>query len=68
VIFNDGAYNYAVDKELRAERTVNLEHGKPLVFGKDQDKGIRLHGMVPEVVSRPRENFSGYFDRRFSME
>ena len=29
---------------------VDLEHGKPLVFGKDRDKGIRLNGLNPEVV------------------
>lgn len=50
-IFNDGAYNYAVDKETRADTTLNLEHGKPLVFGKNRDKGIRLNGITPEVVS-----------------
>ncbi len=28
-----------------------LEHGKPLIFGKDRDKGIRLNGLHPEVVT-----------------
>ncbi|MCY2951669.1 MAG: 2-oxoacid:ferredoxin oxidoreductase subunit beta [Planctomycetota bacterium] len=51
VIFNDGAYAYAADKAIKAEHTVYLEHGKPLVFGKDSDKGIRLNGLQPEVVS-----------------
>ena len=27
-----------------------LEHGKPMIFGKDRDKGIRLNGLNPEVV------------------
>ena len=27
-----------------------LEHGKPMIFGKDRDKGIRLRGLHPEVV------------------
>ena len=27
-----------------------LEHGKPMIFGKDRDKGIRLNGLQPEVV------------------
>ncbi len=49
-IFNDGAYNYAVDKTTRSDTTLYLEHGKPLIFGKAADKGIRLHGMTPEVV------------------
>ena len=28
-----------------------LEHGKPLVFGKNRDQGIRMNGLRPEVVS-----------------
>jgi 2-oxoglutarate ferredoxin oxidoreductase subunit beta len=27
-----------------------LEHGQPMVFGKDRDRGIRLRGLHPEVV------------------
>jgi len=49
-VFNDGAWDYAKDRETRAEKTLELEHGKPLIFGKNRDKGIRLHGMDPEVV------------------
>jgi 2-oxoglutarate ferredoxin oxidoreductase subunit beta len=29
---------------------VQLEHGKPLIFGKNRDKGIRLNGLELEVV------------------
>jgi 2-oxoglutarate ferredoxin oxidoreductase subunit beta len=49
-IFNDGAFNYATDKATKSDTTLYLEHGKPLVFGKEADKGIRLHGQTPEVV------------------
>src|SRR6267154_447615 len=49
-IFNDGAFNYATDKETKSDTTLYLEHGKPLVFGKSSDKGIRLHGLRPDVV------------------
>ncbi len=49
-IFNDGAYDFASDKDLRSQTAVYLEHGKPLIFGKDKDKGVRLNGMNPEVV------------------
>jgi 2-oxoglutarate ferredoxin oxidoreductase subunit beta len=51
VIFNDGAYKYASDKDVKADNTVYLEQGKPLVFGKDGNKGIRLNGFAPEIVS-----------------
>jgi 2-oxoglutarate ferredoxin oxidoreductase subunit beta len=49
-IFNDGAYDYATDKTTKSDTTLYLEHGKPLVFGKNSDKGIRLSGLTPEVV------------------
>ncbi len=49
-IFNDGAFEYASGKETKGDTTLYLEHGKPLVFGKNSDKGIRLHSMKPEVV------------------
>jgi 2-oxoglutarate ferredoxin oxidoreductase subunit beta len=50
-IFNDGVFEYATDKSIKADNTLFLEHGKPLIFGKDRNKGIRLHGLDPEVVS-----------------
>jgi 2-oxoglutarate ferredoxin oxidoreductase subunit beta len=50
-IFNDGAYNYATDKAIKSDTTIYLEHGKPLIFGKAQEKGIRMQGVGPEVVS-----------------
>ncbi len=50
-IFNDGVFEYATDKSIKADNTLYLEHGKPLTFGKDRTKGIRLHGLNPEVVA-----------------
>ena len=50
-IFNDGAFAELTERELKAETQLILEHGKPLVFGKNRDKGIRLgSGLRPEVV------------------
>ena len=49
-VFNDGAWSYAKDRGTKAETTLELEHGKPMIFGKDRDKGIRLNGLEPEVV------------------
>ncbi|HPK66759.1 MAG TPA: 2-oxoacid:ferredoxin oxidoreductase subunit beta, partial [Thermoanaerobaculia bacterium] len=50
IIFNDRAFAAITDKEVRDEATVLLEQGKPLVFGKEKDKGIRLNGFELEVV------------------
>jgi 2-oxoglutarate ferredoxin oxidoreductase subunit beta len=49
-IFNDGAWESLTEKELRDDATIALEHGKPLVFGKSRDKGIRMKGLELEVV------------------
>ncbi len=51
VIFNDGAYDLYTEKETKSDNTVYLEHGQPLVFGKNDDKGIRLDGFKPVIVS-----------------
>ena len=50
-IFNDGAYRDFTDREVREDRMLVLEHGKPMIFGKDRDKGIRLNGHRPEIVT-----------------
>src|SRR5690606_24348170 len=49
-VFNDGAWDYAKDKETKEDSLLELEHGKPMIFGKNRDKGIRLNGLEPEVV------------------
>jgi 2-oxoglutarate/2-oxoacid ferredoxin oxidoreductase subunit beta len=50
-VFNDGAFFQFTEKETKDDSVIYLEHGKPLVFGKEKDKGIRLNGFSPEVVS-----------------
>lgn len=49
-VFNDGAWDYATDRETKADSVLELEHGKPMIFGKNRNKGIRLNGTQPEVV------------------
>ena len=50
IVFNDGAYDKLTDKETRAEARVLLEHGKPLVYGQERDRGIVLRGMDMQAV------------------
>jgi 2-oxoglutarate ferredoxin oxidoreductase subunit beta len=50
-IFNDGAFADFAAKEVRADRTVALEHGKPMIFGKEQNRGLVLRDMRMEVVT-----------------
>ena len=50
-IFNDGAYKSFTDKDVRDDRVLFLQHGKPLLFGVNKDKGIRFDkNFHPEVV------------------
>ena len=53
-IFNDGIFDNFAAKDVRADRTILLEAGKPMIFGKERDKGIRLNGMQLEVVELGR--------------
>jgi 2-oxoglutarate ferredoxin oxidoreductase subunit beta len=50
-IFNDGAWESLTEKDVRDDHTIALEHGKPLVFGRNKAKGIRMRGLDLEVVS-----------------
>tara|TARA_Y100001935_G_C17298000_1_gene507350 strand:+ start:32 stop:1045 length:1014 start_codon:yes stop_codon:yes gene_type:complete len=49
-IFNDGAFSDLTDKEIKAETQLILENEKPMIFGKDSNKGIYLDGSKPIVV------------------
>jgi 2-oxoglutarate ferredoxin oxidoreductase subunit beta len=49
-IFNDGAFRGFTDREIRDDRMIQIQHGKPLIFGKDHDKGLMLKGTKLEVV------------------
>jgi 2-oxoglutarate ferredoxin oxidoreductase subunit beta len=52
-VFNDGAFEYVTDKDSKANTQLVLEHGKPMIFGKEKNKGIRLMPgkLEPEVVT-----------------
>jgi len=51
VIFNDGAHGWLAEREFRADRTIALEHGKRLIFGKEGNKGLVLDGLNLKVVT-----------------
>ena len=51
VIFNDKTHAAITDREVRDDKTILLEHGKPMIFGKNRDKGIRFNGTSLEVVT-----------------
>lgn len=49
-IFNDGAFFEFTEKETKKQTALFVEHDKPMVFGMDDELGIRLDGTTPEVV------------------
>ena len=49
-IFNDGTFSELTEKDTKEDNVVILEHGKPMVFGKNKEKGIKLEGFHPVVV------------------
>lgn len=50
VIFNDGIHDTVADKEVRDDRTLILKHGQPMLFGKENSKGLMLDGLKLKVV------------------
>jgi len=49
-IFNDGAFEIFTEKGSKPVETLFLEQGKPLLFGVNKEKGIKLDGFRPVVV------------------
>jgi len=49
-VFNDGAFFAFSDKETKKEEAILLEHGRPLIFGENNTKGIHLDGLTPVIV------------------
>jgi 2-oxoglutarate ferredoxin oxidoreductase subunit beta len=39
-IFNDGAFDVLKDNDIRDDYLIRLEHGQPIRYGKNKDKGI----------------------------
>lgn len=52
LIFNNGAFNFVSDKMQRPDNALYLEHGKPLRFGPDSSKGIKIVGTSPKIVAK----------------
>ena len=42
---------YTTNKDVKEDKQIYLEHGKPMVFGKDREKGLVLNKLKLEVVT-----------------
>ena len=53
VVFNDGVFDEFTERAVADERQLHVEHGKPLLFGKDRKQGLRLDAsaLALEVVT-----------------
>jgi 2-oxoglutarate ferredoxin oxidoreductase subunit beta len=43
-VFNDGAFEQVTAREARPQMLISLEHGKPIRFGPDGERGVVLDG------------------------
>ncbi|MCA9690719.1 MAG: 2-oxoacid:ferredoxin oxidoreductase subunit beta [Myxococcales bacterium] len=52
-VFNDGAFTHFTDRATADETQLHLEHGKPMIFGKAKNMGLRLRpgSLSLEVVT-----------------
>ena len=54
-VFNDGAFEAITAKEARADMLIELEHGEPIRFGADHERGVVLNAFGEcEIVERRR--------------
>ncbi len=53
IVFNDGAFDYATDRDRRADTTIELEHGKP------ETARAWIDGVIPEWFSAPQQDLHG---------
>ncbi len=49
-VFNDGAFEIFTEKASKKLETLFVQHGQPLLFGANQEKGIVLDGFTPKIV------------------
>ncbi len=57
-IFNDGAFETLTDKATKEDKILVLEHGQPMIFGKNKDKGIILDDFNPKAVDISNGKYS----------
>ena len=55
-IFNDGIFFTFTEKSSKKNAAIFLEDGQPLIFGEDDDKGIKLDGFKPTIVDLNKDS------------
>lgn len=58
VIFNDGAHTHATGREVKDDKQLHLVHGKPMLFGKDMEKGLVFEDFELKVVEIGKDGYT----------
>lgn len=58
VIYNNGIHNFITDRENRADRTIHLEHGKKMLFGKEMNRGLVQNGFLLKAVEIGKDGYT----------
>ncbi|PID69401.1 MAG: 2-oxoacid:ferredoxin oxidoreductase subunit beta [Flavobacteriales bacterium] len=58
VIYNDGCFTQFTDRNVRDDQQLFVEHGKPMIFGKEKNKGLILNKLKLEVVTIGENNIT----------
>ncbi|MBO4954982.1 MAG: 2-oxoacid:ferredoxin oxidoreductase subunit beta [Muribaculaceae bacterium] len=58
VIYNNGIHSPITDRQYRPDRTIHLEHGKKMLFGKDKEKGIVQDGFYLKAVTLGEDGYT----------
>jgi 2-oxoglutarate/2-oxoacid ferredoxin oxidoreductase subunit beta len=58
VIYNENAFDHLSDKATKEDHVLILEHGQPMIFGKNRDKGIKLDGFNPVIIDLSSGQYS----------
>ena len=51
-VFNDGAFDQILSKESRPSNLIPLQHGEPIRFGADNERGVVLDGQGRAKIGR----------------
>ncbi len=65
IVYTDGIFQTFTDKQTKDESTIFIEDNKPMIYGKNKDKGIILNGLSPQSIdiSNDGENLLKYNEK-----
>lgn len=68
-IYNDGIFEPVKDRQTAPDFRVEVEHGKPVVFGKDNEKAIRLdrERLSLEIVSSDSDDVLAHDESNLAL-